>query len=330
MDRSTILKDKVVSFLEELGIDVTYKRFTTDNVMIRCPFAAVSGHEKSVDRNPSLGLKITSNGFVYNCFTCHRKGHSLIDFVKRLQDEGVLTKDVSAHELQNSIQVKFPQYDEEYLLNKRKKIPIVEDYIDRKPKNKLFLDYCLNKRKLDEEVIDILKLWYDVKHQKILFPCYDGDKYIGSVYHSIVGEWPKYSNDFNVENSLYLEWLIKGRKIIVVEGMFDVAVIYKHLRDLKLLDEYSIIGTYGAEVTHTQVKKLIEYSDIVILAGDNDLGGIAMERDIFRIAGKKLPGVFRMRYDAGDPAKLTQKAFKKALENNISTMGSMYKPSEVY
>jgi hypothetical protein len=48
----------------------------SSNVVMSCPFAAVSGHKNAVDHSPSLGILPDEepNGGVFNCFSCGRKG----------------------------------------------------------------------------------------------------------------------------------------------------------------------------------------------------------------------------------------------------------------
>ena len=47
-----------------------------NNIVMQCPFAAVSGHARQVDHTPSLGIKPDehANGGTWNCFSCGRRG----------------------------------------------------------------------------------------------------------------------------------------------------------------------------------------------------------------------------------------------------------------
>lgn len=311
-----LLRDRMVGFLEGIGLDVTYQRFSTDNLMLRCPFAKVGGHSNEIDKNPSFGIQITTAGIRYNCFTCHRKGRSLIQLVEELQEANLIDTGMSPYELQNSIKIEFPGfYDEVDMNTKKQKAISLADYSTNHPE---FLTYNVKKRRIDKNLIEIFRLRYDVKTERVIFPCYNKENgLIGLVKHYINGKLPKYKNDFNAGNSLYGEWLIHGKVIIVVEGMYDVITIYKHLRDLKLLGTFSVVGMYGAEVTFEQCNMLVKHANAVILMGDNDFAGITMERDIYRMTNKKLPLVYRARYEGHDPDKLTKEKFNDALNNRV-------------
>jgi predicted RNA-binding Zn-ribbon protein involved in translation (DUF1610 family) len=60
----------------------------SSNVVMQCPFAAVSGHRHTVDRTPSLGIlpDTAVNGGTWNCFSCGRKG-SIEQLFRMLEQE---------------------------------------------------------------------------------------------------------------------------------------------------------------------------------------------------------------------------------------------------
>ena len=327
-----ILRDRVIDFLEKIGIDVKLRRFTTDNVQIQCPFAIIpnSGHEHAIDRKPSFGLQITATGFRYNCFTCHRKGRSLVQFVDALVKEGVIESNISAYELQNSVKIEFPDYYEQHYDNVKDdtdKFKIIpgEQHFSNVAVNELF---C--KRKLERKTISEMGLLYDGKLWRIIFPCYNKKKIIiGYVAQFINGRLPKYKNFIDSGELLYLEWLIKGKIGIIVEGMYDAIKVYQHLRNLDMLKKYSVVGTFGSEISSTQIDLFVRYFKVLILMGDNDYGGKRMEKSIYYMCRKKLPLIYKAEYPHKDPDLLSIGSFEKSIKN-IFPYGSMGIPDKKY
>jgi len=296
------VRDAVVRMLTKMGVDVTYKRFTNNNIMVRCPFAGVSGHSRGYDSNPSFGIKITDKGFLYNCLTCDRKGRSLIQFGNQLVDENVVKSALDTYTIQNSVALAFPEFYVKDVDNPRKVALTRLKSFDNKSLE--FINYNLS-RGLDRTDIHTARLRYDKEVQQIIFPAFDADNHlVGTVRKSVVGAWPKFTNDFDTGGHLYLEWLIKGKIGIVVEGMYDALLVYHHLRKLGKLNTYSVVAVYGAKITKVQVKLMVKYFDSIAIMGDHDEAGIMMEQRIYNMIRWKLPHVYRLRYLGKDPGEI--------------------------
>lgn len=312
-----LLRLQVIDFLEsKIGLDVSYKRFTNKNVQLRCPFAKVSGHTKEIDSNPSLGLKITTNGFLWNCFTCHRSGRSLISFINALKKEGAITTKVSAYELQNSIEVSFPKFYEKYSFNEKEEFQgTLKDF---RVLTKNFYKYNEEKRGVSKSTIKDLSIMYNRETKQVIFPCFDSRKKLhGYISHYTNGRLPKYSNNFDVGDLLYLEWLIQGDIGIICEGMYDTVVTYQHLKNLDMLNNYSVVNTLGSEVSDTQIKKMIKHFRILILFGDNDSAGIEQEKSIYNRVKSKIPLVYKLSYRGKDPATVNFSQFQNIIKKPI-------------
>jgi DNA primase len=310
---------QVVDFLEHIGIDVSFKRFTTDNVQIRCPFARISGHRDGVDSNPSLGMKITQDkGFMWHCFTCGRKGRSLIGFIKELQTTGVISDATEAYRLQNAIQVKFPDFYDDDDTGEKQKAYSLDSFV-KATHSRAAITYHTKKRRIANDVADDCSLYFDRAHHQVVFPCYsyEDDKLHGWVAHYITGRKPKYSNNFYTGDFLYLEWLIDATSVIVVEGMYDAIKIYSHLKALNMLHAYSVVGTFGSEVSMRQVDKLVQKADRVLLMGDNDDAGIKMEQRIFTMIRRRNPFVYKLPYVGKDPDEVSLKAFVGVIKSRV-------------
>ena len=177
-------------------------------------------------------------------------------------------------------------------------------------------------------MVDIIvgRLRYDKAVQQVIFPAFNyEDSLVGTVRKSIVGAWPKFSNDFDTGSYLYLEWLIGEAKTgIIVEGMYDALLVYHHLRKLDKLNEYAVVGTFGAKITNIQIKKMLTFFDRIVLMGDHDDAGIAMERNVYQRIRKRLPHVYRLRYLGKDPGMiLSTGKFLWYMDNWLSPFNSI-------
>lgn len=326
MDKDLIyneaLTKKVVEFLEGYGIDVTYQRFTNYNVQLRCPFAPVGvGHRDSVDRNPSFGLKVTNQGFLYNCFTCGERGRSLIEFIEALQSYGLVSDKMDAYKLQNSIHPAFREFGASV---ERDNPEIVVHKLpgDGSSKDVDFLRYNLY-RGVKAETIRSLKLRYVKDVKKIIFPILGkGNTLKGYVEHKIDNAFPKYSNEVNKSENIYPEWLIKDNTVgIVVEGMYDAVVTYQHLADIGWLSKYSVVSMMGSKIARRQVEMVTSYFSTVILYGDNDYAGIMMEESFYKMAKAKLPNMYRVKYIGNDPAEVDIADFRSNFTSRVRPYG---------
>lgn len=302
------------AIIDALGIDRERSFISGENVMVRCPFAAVEGHKNKVDTKPSFGLKLTREGFKANCFTCAKKADSLRGLVSLMRKYGLLPPSINVYIILNSIKVSFPGY-----YKRLKSIEEVEN-----PKRKGGLDFT-NKfwdyqkmRKIPETIIDKFMIRYSKIDATLIFPLYDysGD-YRGYVEKQLRDYPTKYVNHAKVKNVLYGESLVKTDKIIVVEGMYDVLRVYLFLMIMKKLGEYSVVGTIGANVSEGQVEKLIFLGKVFLLMGDNDFAGKKAMGVIHRGLRKKAPLIFRIPYGKKDPAKLGLKEFGEALSKAV-------------
>jgi 5S rRNA maturation endonuclease (ribonuclease M5) len=286
-----------------------------DKILIKIKYVHKYTAEKVV-YNFTVANTHTYNIFGLHVSNCHRKGRSLIKFIQELQRYKLISTKYNAYELQNSIRIEFPDYYEQWHDNApEKRIVNLDEWKKLTPR---FYEYNHEVRKLNDDVIKDVRLHYNRETKQVIFPAYDySGELMGYTEHFINGRLPKYSNKVDPRDLLYLEWLVRGKKIIVVEGMYDAIKIYQHLKVLKLLKEYSVVGTFGSEVSQGQIDKLVMLGDTLFLMGDNDRSGALMEKSIFRLASKKMPMIFRYDYTSHDPDKTTLKHFAKVIQNPL-------------
>lgn len=233
-----------------------------------CPFASYFHHKKS-DFRPSF--QVNKETGIYYCYSCKRCGPlwDLLDQVKFLENNKTLDEDIK------------------YLLSPQKfKLPSCKDWFNTEEKQKIFLPYelltkfplatqCsatdyLNYRKIDNTLADKYNLRYDPEKNRLLFPVFEDNNFVGFQGRAIEENPNKYFNYYNFKKSHYLggsNHLTNHRVIIVVEGFISL------LKFKFLIPEFNVVTTFGAAISDEQAIKLINYDKLIISCFDNDQAG---------------------------------------------------------
>jgi 5S rRNA maturation endonuclease (ribonuclease M5) len=279
-------------------------------------------HKENVDRNPSFGLKVSKQGFLYNCFTCGIRGRSLVKFIEELQRHDIIPETMEAYKLQNAIHPEFHEYGKgTYRDNEEIRVVKVPGEVGSR--DLAYIQYH-RERGVKLNTLDDLQVRYIKKDAKVIFPVYDWKHRLkGYVEHKIKSSYPKYSNEVNKSENLYLEWLIRRNVTcgIVVEGIYDAIVTYQHLYDLGQLNNFNVVAMLGSKIGAKQVDLVSKYFNRVILYADNDEAGIMMEDKFYQFGHKKIPAIYRLRYMGGDPADVNIEKFKQNLNARITPYG---------
>lgn len=288
----------LIKFVRDCGLDTSGYVERGGNLILRCPMAKAGKHRHTVDRKPSLALKVSEKGFQYNCFACGFRGSSLFRFIDTLKEEKLLGENADDMMLKHAISVKFPDF---YKEEQTKNAQYMEYGVLSKFSRSSFVfdKYNMKKRGLSRRTIRKARLCYDAKRRTIIMPSYSfTNELLGWVEHPI---GKKYYNNFDTRQSLYLEWLSDAPSAILVEGMYDALKIYQHLDDLDLLDKFAVLGMYGTEVATEQVNRIVENYNQVLLMFDNDMAGINGEKNLHRMIKYRLPAVWHIDYEGHDP-----------------------------
>lgn len=147
--------------------------------------------------------------------------------------------------------------------------------------------YLFAQRGISHEAIGLLKLGWDRRENRIVFPHFWDGNLVGWQKRSIprvasgldwqwkctLNQWPKYKNStgFPKSETLYAHDLARGcypDEVVVVESPMSVAKAYS-LGTLKP----SPVATFGAKVSKRQIELLREF-DRVIVWFDDDTAGI--------------------------------------------------------
>ena len=176
-------------------------------------------------------------------------------------------------------------------------------------------------RGITSEAVALLKLGYDPRDRRVVFPHFVGDSLVGWQKRAVPGETvpdvPKYrsSPGFPKAETLYGQHLVRpGGPVLVVESPFSVAKAYS-------LGLPNTVATFGAKVTQGQLDLLRAYDRVVVWFDDDPAGrygeravlqGLYRHAQVSAVAPRRgldlgdctsLPEATQM-VDAADPAAL--------------------------
>jgi len=313
MDREGIL-----GVLSEIKVELV--QVGSRNIQCQCFLKSCEVAHRHVKRRASMGISISPDGVsLVNCLSC-KFGGTLLYSVSKYSYENRL--DLS--KLLERI-AKLEKQDPEALLEQI--LPYESPFLSKPEiifpdtdlfgiaKTNIIPRYVLN-RGLDMDTLRIWECSYDTLRKRAVFPVRNYNKnLVGAVGRTINGHEIKYYNYFNFDKSRYLfgEHLVKGPKLIVVEGLLDTVSVWGALRKENALDEYSVVGLLGSDPSKIQIQKIRMFSNEVVTFLDNDLAGLYGNRQLTKELSKSV--LFRsVKYpeeftDGGDPDDVVRKGF---------------------
>lgn len=265
-----------IAGLEYLGLN-KIKRGWSGWVIASCPF----GHlHKNNDNHPSFGMKnetdITKAS--YHCFSCGSKGtfkaliwHLCNGDTDRYRS---MLKTFGADLFLEQIQ---------YTYGKKQYFQVELNEIDFKVVKQKYCDIeavpeageYLQKRGVNQIAVDELRLLYDTKEKRILFPIMDKKACYGLSGRSIKSREEEriYVKDYYGLDKKHFwlgEHLIDGdRPILITEGLMGLACLISNgARKL-----YNPVASLGAAVMEQKIPRLLKHNKSVFILFDNDNAG---------------------------------------------------------
>lgn len=298
-------------------------------IQISCPFAKWS-HKKRVDRNPSFTIYLGSLPY-YKCYTCHEVGPlwslfwklgSLLDEKKLIEignDILSITKDDPASRVKNMVD----KFGEIAVKEKEKDSSALHRWIKEMPSIKIekkAIDY-LEKRSVNSTLIlDKIELLWDRKENRIVFPVFNLDgKFIGAVGRCIdESEEKRYRNYWGSDLSAslgFVEKKIDVKKLVLVEGPFDLFRTYCNLVKLNLENEFFVVCSFTSKCSRRQFEIIERLGmSVYVLYDDDPSGNKGGEEVIYAIEGK-VPLVIRVKPVFGkDAGNLDEKELQKIIK----------------
>lgn len=251
---------------EKLNIvDVVSRHQVIKNGKILCPSS------KHNDTNPSMVVNESTNT-VY-CFTCK----TLLDCIGYYSEVNKVTMMEAAKTLAAEAGLDFFAQVEDPKAKKRKEfVTRAAEKIDSR-----HIDY-LSKRGIELRGVSqfniggagdwIVQPIYDDNNKLVFY----NKRHIANRQHFI---------EAGVEKSSYVGGLHITKNmsgpIVVTEGYFDVVQAWQ--------EDIRAVNIFGASLSETQAKKLLTYTDDIILALDNDDTGVSGALEAFRLIKELSP-----------------------------------------
>jgi DNA primase len=319
------VQDFVVELLEGYGCRGV-KQLSQNNVRSTCPF-----HE---DSKTTTSFSMTFNGEMplFQCFSCHEAGNlaKLVSFIqgvsykkayKRIEKHTVLAGlDLKA--LQNN----FLDLNKALQTKVNKKQPTV---LPKRATNSVpLLKYMQKRSKMYHKVLNVP---YIVKRYGLYY-C-DKGRMFGRVIMpiNINGEVVSYNDRTILPNikqkslhdptakfgeMLYgLDEAYGKKKVVLVEGAFDVFQIVSMFRSEKRWADYGCVALMGTSFSDDRLCLLMENFDEVIILLDNDKEGRLHTVSLYKILSEHMlvRSVTGEIPKGKDPGKCTKGQLKKAI-----------------
>lgn len=282
-----MVKKELISVINRSGIAVVSGETERGKYLnISCPFAPWT-HDKKMDKHPSMSIKCQEGPSTYFCYSCHERG-ALWQLFRSL---GAHKKDTKLMDLGSEI-LKL-EFNPEARLDKAlasydfigedKEEPLdmtgLFFWYEGLPEkgSKEFVHYMSETRGIRFIEAQETRLKDDMKERRVLFPMYDSEGlFIGLVGRQYKGDDIKYKNYWGTQVWRCLgraEGKLTFKKVILVEGFFDLLRTRQNLRALGLLGEYEVFCTFTARQSKEQIRQLEEYGCPVFCLYDNDKAG---------------------------------------------------------
>jgi hypothetical protein len=225
-----------------------------------------------------MGISISPDGVsLVHCLSCKHSGslaYTLVKYSREAElDLSTLIRKVTQLEQQDpeALLEKIPSYSEKVEVEP-------ENIIDEKELAPMFgvVPRYVIRRGLEIETLRIWECGYDTTRKRAVFPVRNrSGLLVGAVGRTVNDHHIRYFNYFNFDKSRYLfgEHLVRGEKLIVVEGLLDTVSVWQALRKENALDEYSVVGLLGSDPSKRQIQSIKGFSNEVILFLDNDVAG---------------------------------------------------------
>lgn len=271
--------------LVELGVDFRTgpKEFVT-----YCIF-----HEDRKDSRPNLYINHQKMPGTFHCFKCNASG-SFDEFVSKYTHWGpIRVAEFMARHRHAAGELIF---DAPWKVKPIKKEEL-KQYDYRHP--------YLYERKLEEWVLRKYRVGYDKDEAAITLPWYDDHGKLVAIKRRSVGV--KQNMMSGKIDTLYGAQFIRPKKIVwLVEGEFDALYMAQVFRNHHYDEEHAVGGLGGTYLRRGAVELLCKKSPrAVVLALDNDEGGIEASQTIYKTLRQMMIDVVFAEYKADDPNDMT-------------------------
>jgi 5S rRNA maturation endonuclease (ribonuclease M5) len=285
-------------------------------VQASCP-GAFARHAHGHDSNPSFGINVVDDGKSgFNCFACGLKGRDLNDLLIELHHEAK-QHDHKGIDFAKARQIVAQEDDIGYVAHEWKDTsdvkvfePWPEWYLDDyKPAwgHLPARDYLMA-RNVYRKTAKELDIRYDAKRDMVCFPIRHRSGFLAGLRGRSLTTKRYFDHVWNGNNNtsvvLYGEsWIDPLKPLVVVEGPFDLAVVYPHYKN--------VCAIFMASINKRKMAT-IELAASVLAMTDSDMAG----EQVFWHLRDVMPDTQRVQIPEGkkDPGEMTAVEIRAALE----------------
>lgn len=323
-----IAKD-IMHYLRKGGITERHIKGTgrIKYVRVACPFAEIK-HSNKRDQHDSFGVLVTDDESFYHCFSCKSHGSFWQLFptvgIHRPQDRDALTaigKEVYKEDVTKKVSGRLTRSVEAYSYDpddfeQEDNLPDLEHmqyhFKTFEKESKEMNDY-LTSRKINHSMIDKFDLRYDPNRERVVIPVYSAtDDFVGMIGRSIdpeikVKKVYNYSGtrtDFGFGRIAGMK-LEDYKRLILVEGQFDLKKTYQNLVELGLHKEYGVLSVFKSVLSSYQAEWLEESGASIYCFFDHGQAGDEGWKQVQKLLKGRVPRLARIltrnpTQDSGD------------------------------
>jgi hypothetical protein len=283
--------------------------------MFSCPLAPAR-HERGVDYNPSLAIKITPGPSFVKCHSCDFLGvlASLVHECRRL---GLVNEEDARLALRKCKRgEKIGTFDADEEVHADPELdPRVYDHLSHY--HGYFKRRGFSEREIFEWQLGIAK-------NSVLLPCVLPDGSIPYVQVRLRRE----KKFWWLPSGIHRAYcggthLLHGneRRIVAVEGIFDAMRIRRGLRHGKLLKEFGVVCLFGASPSEEARDHLFSLvKEELVIATDNDTAGDQCAESLYEEGNRRVAHISRIKFTKGahDPDEVHSRKIPQLITKRVN------------
>lgn len=321
----------IIYYLQRSSLidDMSKFRSKEKYVRITCPFAEWK-HKNKRDQHQACGIKVDEdNTSFFHCFSCKTHGEfwkmfemlsmhrredkdKLLELSDEIHSEDVMK--LASGRLARAVN-KYEQDIDDFVAEEETPVSLdaMKFQFNTFDPNHEYISHYFKDRGLNPELRKEFDVRYDDIRERITIPVYSPlNDFVGMIGRSIdpdekiqkVYNYPGTRTDFGF-GRLTEQELEDYRRIIVVEGMFDLMKTYQNLVELSLQKEYAVVCVFKSVLSEFQASWLEDTFKPVIIFFDNDEAGKDGWIKAKRLLSGRVPRLSRVitespENDAGD------------------------------
>ena len=321
--------DDIRYYLYKAGFTHKLKHMGKEKyVRIACPFAPWT-HQNKRDQHDAFGVEVKPDGSsFYHCFSCKQHGEfwqlfkTMTIHMKDERDKlNAIGNEVYKEDVMDMVSGRTARAVQSYEhdIEDFEEDDVMPDLTPMRfqygtfEKEHEYIDGYLKHRGIKPELAKTFDLRYDDLKERIVIPCYSpSHDFCGMVGRALDpnDQVQKVYNYFGTRTDFGFGRVINDdldsyKKLIVVEGMFDLIKTYQNLQELNLQKEIGVVCVFKSILSEYQAEWLEDLDKSVYIFFDSDAAGDLGAKQASKLLKGRLPRLTRIStndksVDAGD------------------------------